>query len=42
MDLSWSRAIYVELVPQADVAAFLRCHVNAFAHLGKVDVFTGV
>ena len=36
MVLSWSRAIYVELVPQADVATFLRCHVNAFAHLGGV------
>ena len=24
------------LVPQADVATFLRCHVNAFAHLGGV------
>ena len=36
MVLRWSRAIYVELVPRADVAAFLRCHVNAFAHLGGV------
>ena len=36
MILSWSRAIYVELVPRADLAAFLRCHVNAFAHLGGV------
>ena len=36
MVLSWSRAIYVKLVPRADVAAFLRCHVNAFAHLGGV------
>ena len=38
MVLSWSRAIYVELVPRADVATFLRCHVNAFAHLGGVPL----
>lgn len=34
MVLSWSRAIYVEFVPQADTAAFIRCHLNAFAHFG--------
>jgi len=34
MVLSWSRAIYVEFVPKADTAAFIRCHLNAFAHFG--------
>jgi transposase len=36
MVLSWSRAIYVEFVPRADVATFIRCHVNAFEHLGGI------
>lgn len=34
MVLSWSRAIYVEFIPRADTAAFIRCHVNAFGKLG--------
>ncbi len=34
--LSWSRALYVEFVPRADVATFIRCHVNAFEALGGV------
>jgi transposase len=34
--LAWSRALYVELVPRADVATFIRCHLNAFEHLGGV------
>ena len=34
--LSWSRALYVELVRRADEATFLRCHLNAFAALGGV------
>lgn len=36
MVLSWSRAMYVELVRQTDVATFIRCHLNAFEHLGGV------
>jgi transposase len=32
--LSWSRAIYVEFAPQADVATFIRCHLHAFERLG--------
>ena len=36
MVLSWSRACYVELVRQADTAAFIQCHVNAFEYLGGV------
>lgn len=32
--LSWSRAIYVEFAPRADVATFMRCHLNAFERLG--------
>jgi transposase len=27
---SWSRKTYVEFVPQADTATFIRCHVHAF------------
>ena len=36
MVLSWSRAIYVEFVRRADVATFMRCHVNAFHYFGGV------
>ena len=36
MTLGWSRACYVELVRQADTAAFIQCHVNAFEYLGGV------
>lgn len=36
MVLSWSRAIYVEFVPRADAAAFLRCHLNAFQAFGGI------
>ncbi|BDG59307.1 IS21 family transposase [Caldinitratiruptor microaerophilus] len=36
MVLSWSRAIYVEFVRRADVATFIRCHLNAFARFGGV------
>ena len=36
MVLSWSRAIYVEFVRRADVATFIRCHVNAFEYFGGV------
>ena len=31
--LSWSRAMYVEFVPKADVAIFIRCHIHAFEQL---------
>ena len=34
MVLGWSRAIYVEFVERADVATFIRCHINAFARYG--------
>jgi len=34
MVLGWSRAIYVEFVRRADVASFIRCHINALAHFG--------
>ena len=36
MVVSWSRAIYVELVRRADVATSIRCHVNAFEYFGGV------
>ena len=36
MVLSWSRALYVEFVPQADLGAFLRCHWHAFTFFGGV------
>jgi len=36
MVLSWSRAIYVEFIEKADLAAFMRCHINAFEHFGGV------
>jgi transposase len=36
MVLSWSRAIYVEFVPKADTATFIRCHVHAFSHFGGI------
>ncbi len=32
----WSRAIYVEFVRRADVASFIRCHLNAFEYFGGV------
>jgi transposase len=31
---SWSRMTYVEFVPRADTATFIRCHVHAFERLG--------
>lgn len=34
MVLSWSRALYVEYVPRADLPTFIRCHLNAFAYFG--------
>ncbi len=34
--LSWSRAMYVEFVPKADVATFIRCHLHAFQQLGGI------
>jgi hypothetical protein len=34
--LSWSRAMYVEFVPRADLPTFLRCHVHAFEQLGGI------
>ncbi len=36
MVLSWSRALYVEFVRRADVATFMRFHVNAFEYFGSV------
>ena len=36
MVLGWSRAIYVEFVRRADVATFIRCHLNAFEYFGGV------
>ncbi len=36
MVLGWSRAIYVEFVNHADVATFIRCHLNAFEALGGI------
>jgi len=36
MVLSWSRAIYVEFIKAADLATFMRCHINAFEHFGVV------
>jgi transposase len=32
--LAWSRALYLEFIRRADVASFLRCHLNAFEYLG--------
>ncbi|NLE43745.1 MAG: IS21 family transposase [Chloroflexi bacterium] len=34
MVLSWSRAIYVEFLPQVDTATFIHCHLNAMEHFG--------
>ena len=34
--LGWSRAIYVEFVRRADVATFIRCHLNALEYFGGV------
>lgn len=34
--LSWSRAIYVEFIPRADLPNFLRCHVHAFQEFAGV------
>jgi hypothetical protein len=34
MVLGWSRMIYIEFVRRADVATFIRCHLNAFQELG--------
>ncbi len=36
MVLSWSRALYVEFVPRADTATFIRCHLQAFEYFGGV------
>ena len=36
MVLGWSRALYVEFVRRADVASFMRCHLNAFDYFGGV------
>ena len=36
MVLSWSRALYVEFIRRADVATFMRCHLNAFHAFGGV------
>ena len=36
MVMGFSRAIYVELVRRADVATFIRCHINAFEYFGGV------
>ncbi len=36
MVLGFSRAIYVEFVRRADVATFIRCHLNAFDYFGGV------
>ena len=36
MVMGFSRAIYVELVCRADVATFIRCHINAFEYFGGV------
>ena len=36
MVLGFSRAIYVEFVRRADVASFIRCHLNAFGYFGGV------
>ena len=36
MVLSWSRLLYVEFIRRADVATFIRCHVNAFERFGGV------
>lgn len=36
MVLSWSRAMYVEFVNRADVSTFIKCHINAFSHLGGI------
>jgi transposase len=34
--LSWSRAVYVEFIGRANLATFLRCHLNAFERLGGI------
>ena len=36
MVLGFSHAIYLEFVRRADVATFIRCHLNAFDYLGGV------
>jgi len=36
LTLSWSRAMYLELLAKADLAAFIGCHVRAFTYLGGV------
>jgi transposase len=34
MVLAWSRLLYVEFIRHADVASFIRCHLNAFERFG--------
>jgi len=34
MVLAWSRLLYVEFIRRADVASFVRCHLNAFEYFG--------
>ncbi|MGH7397963.1 MAG: IS21 family transposase [Candidatus Rokuibacteriota bacterium] len=31
---AWSRLLYVEFIRRADVASFIRCHLNAFERFG--------
>jgi len=34
MVLAWSRLLHVEFIRRADVASFIRCHLNAFERFG--------
>lgn len=36
MTLCYSRDLYVEFVPRADLETFIRCHIRAFEHFGGV------
>lgn len=36
MVLAWSRLLYIEFIRRADVASFIRCHLNAFERFGGI------
>jgi transposase len=36
MVLGWSRAMYVEFIPKANLRAFIGCHLRAFEYLGGI------
>ena len=36
MQLSWSKAVYIEMSPNSSVGVFAQCHINAFNYFGGI------